>query len=84
MLLQKSYLYFLEKLNPLYDQLYQNLKFKNRGYQGLLYREAVSNLENYLESNAKINFYFIGFNALNKAEEVLMKRVVTHNSSDIY
>jgi hypothetical protein len=80
----KSHRYFLEKLNPLYDQLYQNLKFKNRGYQGLLYREAVSNLENYLESNAKINFYFIGFNALNKAEEVLMKRVVTHNSSDIY
>ena len=80
----KSHRYFLEKLNPLYNQLYQNLKSKNQGYQGLLYREAVSNFEDYLETNSKINFYCIGFNALNKAEEVLMKRVLTHNSSDIY
>lgn len=80
----KSHRYFLQKLNPFYEKLYASLVEKKLGYQGVLYREAVDNIEGYLNRHKETNFYFLGFNALNRSEEFLFKRVVTHNNSEIY
>ena len=80
----KDHYAFLEKLNNFYPPLYQFLLEKKIGYQGLMYREACNNLDGYLEKNSHKKFIFIGFNALNKAEEFLFQKVLETNNSDIY
>jgi len=80
----KDHYSFLEKLNNFYPPLYQFLLEKKIGYQGLMYREACSNIEGYIEENVHKKFFFIGFNALNKAEEFLFQKVLETNNSDIY
>ena len=80
----KEHYSFLEKLNNFYPPLYQFLLEKKIGYQGLMYREACSNIDGYIEKNAYKKFFFIGFNALNKAEEFLFQKVLESNNSEIY
>ena len=80
----KDHYSFLEKLNNFYPPLYQFLLEKKIGYQGLIYREACSNIDGYIEKNAYKKFFFIGFNALNKAEEFLFQKVLESNNSEIY
>ncbi|RCS26195.1 PD-(D/E)XK nuclease family protein [Polaribacter sp. WD7] len=82
-LIQDHY-FFLEKLNTYYTVLYSFLKEKNSGYQGLIYREACFKIDKYLNKNKNTKFFFIGFNALNKAEEFLFQKVLATGSSEIY
>ena len=80
----KDHYSFLEKLNEFYPPLYQFLLEKKIGYQGLMYREACNNIDVYIQKNEHKKFFFIGFNALNKAEELLFQKVLAHGNSDIY
>ncbi|WP_299047537.1 PD-(D/E)XK nuclease family protein [uncultured Polaribacter sp.] len=80
----KDHYFFLEKLNTYYTVLYSFLKEKNSGYQGLIYREACFKIDEYLNKNKNTKFFFIGFNALNKAEEFLFQKVLATGSSEIY
>ena len=82
--LMKDHSSFLEKLNNFYPPLYTFLIANKIGYQGLMYREACHKIDRYLEKNKHKKFFFIGFNALNKAEEVLFQKVLETNNSDIY
>ena len=82
--LMKDHYSFLEKLNAFYTALYQYLNEKNIGYQGLIYRESCKKIDAFLQQNAHKKFFFIGFNALNKAEEFLFQRVLENGNSDIY
>lgn len=69
----KQYLAFWENLHPLYLHFTQQLLQNKTVYQGLAYRQMVQHLPNII-AEAKITyeqFYFIGFNALNAAEEQL-------------
>jgi hypothetical protein len=75
---------FLEKLNSYYNAFYQFLLEKNVGYQGLLYKEAAKKIDVYLDAKADKKFFFIGFNALNKAEEILFQKVLESGNSEIY
>lgn len=80
----KDHYSFLEKLNTYYNAFYQFLIHKNIGYQGLMYREACHKIDDFLEKNKNKKFFFIGFNALNKAEELLFQRVLQMGNSEIY
>ncbi|UAM97401.1 PD-(D/E)XK nuclease family protein [Polaribacter litorisediminis] len=80
----KDHYSFLEKLNTYYNAFYQFLIHKNIGYQGLMYREACGKIDDFLEKNKNKKFFFIGFNALNKAEELLFQRVLQIGNSEIY
>ena len=80
----KDHQAFLEKLNNFYPPLYQFLLEKKIGYQGLMYREACRNIDSYIQKNADKKFFFIGFNALNKAEEVLFQKVLESKKAAIY
>jgi hypothetical protein len=82
--LMKDHYSFLEKLNHFYPPLYAFLIEKKIGYQGLMYREACKKVDEYLEKNKHKKFFFIGFNALNKAEEFLFQKVLDTNNADIY
>ncbi len=79
-----NYLQFFEHLNTLYNSLYKKLKKNNFGYQGLIYREAVANLERYIVNNKDKHVVLIGFNALNKAEEIIFQELLNNKLASIY
>jgi hypothetical protein len=79
-----NYLQFFEYLYPIYKAFYQNLLKNKFGYQGLIYREAIQNLENYIAHNKNLHTIFIGFNALNGAEEKLIQELLQKNLASIY
>lgn len=79
-----NYLHFFEHLNVLYDALYYNLKTNKVGYQGLIYKEATENLEFYINSNSNKKIVFIGFNALNKAEEYIFQELLNNGIATVY
>jgi len=78
-----NYLQFFEYLKILYDALYEKLKSDKFGYQGLIYKEATENLEFYINNNKK-HIIFIGFNALNKAEEYIFQELLNNGLATIY
>ncbi len=80
----KDHYSFLEKLSTYYSAFYQFLIDKNIGYQGLMYREAFKKIDSFLNKNEEKIFFFIGFNALNKAEELLFQKVLENGNSEIY
>ena len=80
----KNHFSFLEKLEVYYSQFYQFLLENKIGYQGLIYREATKSIEDYINKNNKINFVFMGFNALNKAEENLFQELLSTGKTSIY
>ena len=80
----KDHYSFLEKLNTYYNAFYEFLIGENIGYQGLMYREACKKIDDFLKKNKNKKFFFIGFNALNKAEELLFQKVLESGNSEIY
>lgn len=78
-----KHLIFWKKLPRYYQAFYQNLINKGIGYQGLIYREAVENL-NHFSENSKHNYIFAGFNALNKAEEKIIQHLLATEQAKIY
>ena len=82
--LMKDHFSFLEKLNDYYTDFYQFLIENNIGYQGVLYREAVKKVTDYISNQTNKKFFFIGFNALNKSEEILFQEFLAAGNSEIY
>ena len=78
--LVKRYKQFWLKMRMYYKELQERLLSENKAYQGLQYREAISNLEFY-KPNGKL--IFAGFNALTKAEELVIQHFLT-NGAKIY
>ena len=82
--MMKNHFSFLEKLEHYYTHFYAFLLEKQIGYQGLIYREAVKKVENYINKNSHKNYVFMGFNALNKAEEFLFQKLLSGGNTDVY
>ncbi|MFY7670479.1 PD-(D/E)XK nuclease family protein [Tenacibaculum sp. MEBiC06402] len=80
----KNHFAFIERLNEYYDALYKFLLENSIGYQGCMYREATHKITSYLETNSEKKFFFIGFNALNKAEEYLFKEMLNYGNTEVY
>lgn len=78
-----NYLKFWNKLYPFYQDFYKRLVHQKKGYQGLIYREAVENIESYIENNP-IKHVFLGFNALNTAEETIIQELLQNELASIY
>ncbi|GEL10161.1 PD-(D/E)XK nuclease superfamily protein [Flavobacterium glycines] len=73
------------KLLPLYYQsLYAHLLKKGIGYQGLIYREAVENLNHFSNTVGNKQFVFAGFNALNASEEKIVQHLIANDLAKIY
>ncbi|WP_264519901.1 PD-(D/E)XK nuclease family protein [Flavobacterium sp. N1994] len=79
----ENYLAFWKKLPTYYHALYDSLLNKGVGYQGLIYREAVGNLDHFSENNSQ-HFIFAGFNALNQAEEKIIQHLLALDVAKIY
>ncbi|PWK20411.1 PD-(D/E)XK nuclease family protein [Xanthomarina spongicola] len=82
--LVKNYLSFWNKLIDYYNHFTEHLIESNVGYQGLIYRESVSNIETYIQNNSDKKLVFLGFNALNTAEETIIQELLQNGIADIY
>ena len=78
-----NYIKFWNKLYPFYKHFSKSLINQKKGYQGLIYREAVENLETYIQSCSK-RHVFAGFNALNTAEETIIQELLQNDLAAIY
>lgn len=80
----QDYLEFWHGLEELYTNFNDELLQKGLGHQGLVYRKACKQLNNYLESNTHKKHVFIGFNALNTAESELIQNILENTNASIY
>lgn len=80
----KQYLSFWNKLYSYYTHFTQSMLVNGMGYQGLVYREAVENIESYIQNNANKTHVFLGFNALNTAEETIIQELLENQLAEIY
>jgi len=79
-----NHLEFWSRLPEYYETLYVHLKKMGIGYQGLIYREAVSNLHHFSETLGNHKLVFAGFNALNQAEEKIIQQLLFNEQAKIY
>lgn len=82
--LLENYIDFWKLLPNYYQSLYTHLLNKGIGYQGLIYREAVNNLNHFSNSIPNKQFLFAGFNALNAAEEKIIQHLIASDCAKIY
>ena len=80
----KNYLSFWKKLYDYYNHFTKHLLNKKTGYQGLIYREAVNNLEAYIQNNSNKKHVFLGFNALNTSEETIIQKLLQNNLAETF
>lgn len=79
-----NYLRFWESLPSFYDNIQTLLLKEYAGYQGMVYREAAENIEHYINSNSSKKHVFIGFNALNTAEQHIIQSLLETGHTKIY
>ena len=82
--LLEKYIDFWKLLPNYYQSLYNHLLNKGIGYQGLIYREAVNNLNHFSDSIKEKQYVFAGFNALNAAEERIIQHLMASDQAAIY
>ncbi len=80
----KNHLKFWKRLKAYYQDFTENLLQHKQGYQGLIYREAVENLEIYIENNSEKQHIFLGFNALNTSESQIIQGLLQNELANIY
>ncbi|WP_178986479.1 PD-(D/E)XK nuclease family protein [Winogradskyella helgolandensis] len=80
----KNHLKFWKQLKNYYKAFTDNLIQSKQGYQGLIYREAVENLESYMYSSKGKIHVFMGFNALNTAESQIIQGLLKNDLAHIY
>ncbi len=79
-----NYLAFWNRLKIYYNKFREALIQNKRGYQGLVYRQASKSLETYIAAHPYKKHIFIGFNALNKAEERIIQELLKQDLAMIY
>ncbi|MDR6969437.1 hypothetical protein J2X31_003468 [Flavobacterium arsenatis] len=82
--LLENYIDFWKLLPNYYESLYNHLLQKGIGYQGLIYRQAVENLNHFSNSIGEKQFLFAGFNALNASEEKIVQHLIASDCAKIY
>ena len=80
----KGYLSFWKKVDSYYTKFTEQLLQKGVGYQGLIYREAVENLESYIQNHPDKSHVFLGFNALNASESSIIQELLQQDQATIY
>lgn len=73
--LVKNYLKFWNSLPDYYQAFTTHLTKQSKAYQGLAYKLALENITHYL-AQTKLNFYLVGFNALNTCEIQLFQKML--------
>lgn len=80
----KGYLHFWQQIKQYYLGLNQQLLNKGLGYQGLMYRAAVEHLEDYIQNTSRGEHVFLGFNALNSSESIIIQELLQQNRAQVF
>lgn len=80
----KGYLSFWKKINHFYTEFTQQLLANQQGYQGLIYREAIENIESFSQNTPRQHLVFLGFNALNSSETLIIQELLQQEKASIY
>ena len=78
-----NYLLFWNSIQSYYTHFKDSLTKQGLGYQGMLYRNSVEKIEDYLKDDNQ-EYIFCGFNALNLAEQKLIRQFLKRDSTRIY
>lgn len=74
-----------ENLQETYEKFQERLAFNGQAYMGMLYRKLADETEEILIKEAPYEKYvFIGFNALNKAEETIFKTLLKKGKAEVF
>lgn len=79
-----DYINFWNNLEHLYNKFNQTLLNQGLGHQGLVYREAARKIKSYIQSSPQKTHVFIGFNALNTAESIIIQELLTATKAEIF
>ena len=79
----KNYKEFWRKIKVYHRDLNIRLLEIRKGYQGLIYREAVERIQSYVETTSNNRHIFIGFNALSNSESEIIQEIISSNG-EIY
>ncbi len=82
--MMEDYVSFWRNIETLYSNFNSALLEKGIGHQGLVYRQAYERLNTYLEDHKDKGHIFIGFNALNTAEEKIIQQILQYPNTEIY
>jgi hypothetical protein len=82
--LVENHLEFWKLLPLYYEKFTQHLLNKKVGYQGLLYRKSAENIIEFSTNLESKHFVFAGFNALNNAEETIIKYLLENKKATVY
>lgn len=82
--LVKRHLYFWSNIKSYYKEFSNHLLNINSGYQGILEKKALINVENYIKKKADLKYVFVGFNALNKIESLVIQKFLKTGLAKIY
>jgi len=82
--LVQKYFGFWKELPKIYQSFSSALLQKGHGTSGMLCREAVRNLEVFLEAHPNKTFIICGFNALTESESTLFQSILAQKRGKIY
>ena len=82
--LVKRHLYFWKNIKLYHREFTKYLSTINAGYQGILEKSALSKSSNYIDINSSLKYIFIGFNALNKIESLIIQKFLKAEIAEIY
>ena len=82
--LMENYIRFWNNLPLLYKNYTDRLQSLGIAYQGLIYRMACVQLADYQKATKNTDHVFIGFNALNTAENYIIQEFLAENNADIF
>ena len=79
--LRERFITLWDKLNDIYNDFRQRLRGQKLAYEGMLYRDVVENTK--IEAQYE-HYIFIGFNVLQKVEQLLFKRFLKEEKASFY
>ena len=82
--LVKRHLYFWSNIKSYYNEFSNHLLSTGSGYQGILEKKALSNVENFIKKKVNQKYVFVGFNALNKIESLVIQQFLKTGLAEIY
>ena len=80
----KRHLYLWNNIKVYYDKFSKHLLSIKSGYQGILEKKALDNIPYYIQKSKEVNHIFVGFNALNKIESLIIEEFLKNGLSEIY
>lgn len=80
---QKQYLNFWQSLGDYYFDFTKRLLDKHQVYQGLAYKIVAQDVEERVNKHPWKKIIFSGFNALNKAEEQIIEKLLINGKAEI-